>query len=91
MATNEYISEYKSEALLAKLRAATPSNSVEDCELCQLQNKIVCDHLTAEQYASLKTTKRTLATEADVAKGEDFWPLQPVLAISDYGWEAYTP
>ncbi|KAI0907350.1 hypothetical protein F4823DRAFT_23894 [Ustulina deusta] len=58
-------SAYKSEGLLAALRAATASNSAENCEVCQLQNKIVCDHLTAQQYASLKATKRTLATEGD--------------------------
>ncbi|KAI1295926.1 hypothetical protein F5Y03DRAFT_410367 [Xylaria venustula] len=65
MASNEYMPEYKSEALLAELRAAIPSNSVESYEVCQLQNKIVCDHLTTEQYASLKATKRTLTAETD--------------------------
>ncbi|KAI1275931.1 hypothetical protein F5Y07DRAFT_162209 [Xylaria sp. FL0933] len=57
---------YRSEALLAELRAAIPSNSVKDCEVCLLQNRIACVHLTDQQYASLKAGKRTLASEGDV-------------------------
>ncbi|KAI0424957.1 hypothetical protein F5Y09DRAFT_352828 [Xylaria sp. FL1042] len=57
---------YRSGALLASLRADIPSNPVENCEMCLLQNRIVCVHLTARQYASLKAGKRKLATEGEV-------------------------
>ncbi|GAW25392.1 hypothetical protein SAMD00023353_0503360 [Rosellinia necatrix] len=57
-------SPYKSERLLAELRAAasSDSDSVQDCEVCQLLHKTVCNHLTAEQYASLKAKKVATAT-----------------------------
>ncbi|KAH8160807.1 hypothetical protein CIB48_g7431 [Xylaria polymorpha] len=48
--------------LLAELRAATGSNA-DECDMCLIMNKIVCDHLTQADYASLKATKRTVATE----------------------------
>ncbi|KAI0550357.1 hypothetical protein F4679DRAFT_208574 [Xylaria curta] len=54
---------YKSAHLLAELRSATDTNDVEECEICQIQNRIVCVHLTDAQYASLKAGKRTVATE----------------------------
>ncbi|KAI1736451.1 hypothetical protein F4680DRAFT_261526 [Xylaria scruposa] len=54
---------YKSAYLLAELRSATDTNSVEKCEICQLHNRIVCVHSTDAQYASLKAKKRTVATE----------------------------
>ncbi|KAI0855629.1 hypothetical protein F4860DRAFT_452464 [Xylaria cubensis] len=54
---------YKSAHLLAELRSATDSNNIEECEICQLQNRIVCTHLTETQYASLKAAKRTIASE----------------------------
>ncbi|KAI1175001.1 hypothetical protein F4777DRAFT_598854 [Nemania sp. FL0916] len=54
---------YTQPALLASLRAASSSNAAEVCDTCQLQHKIVCTHLTEEQYSSLKATKRpTLAS-----------------------------
>ncbi|KAI0113640.1 hypothetical protein GGR51DRAFT_556788 [Nemania sp. FL0031] len=63
--------DYGSEAILAELRAAVSSNSAEECGMCLLLNKIECSHLTAEQYASLKATKRSMAAE-----GEEGFPLR---------------
>ncbi|KAI1197089.1 hypothetical protein F5X97DRAFT_324831 [Nemania serpens] len=54
---------YKSEVLLAELRAATSSNVAEECEMCDLQHKIACVHLTGDQYASLKAKKRRKADD----------------------------
>ncbi|KAI1165946.1 hypothetical protein F5B18DRAFT_649341 [Nemania serpens] len=54
---------YRSEALLAELRAATSSKAAEECDICQLQNNIVCVHLTEDQYASLKARKRSIADD----------------------------
>ncbi|KAI1754855.1 hypothetical protein F4782DRAFT_463607 [Xylaria castorea] len=54
---------YKSARLLAELRAGTDSNDIEECEVCQLQHRIVCAHLTETQYASLTAGKRTVAVE----------------------------
>ncbi|KAI1110664.1 hypothetical protein F5Y14DRAFT_465373 [Nemania sp. NC0429] len=54
---------YKSEVLLAQLRAARPSNAVEECEMCELQHKIVCEHLTEDQYALLKARKRRVSND----------------------------
>ncbi|KAI0436211.1 hypothetical protein F4803DRAFT_246697 [Xylaria telfairii] len=48
--------------LLAELREAMGSTT-DECDMCQLMNKIVCDHLTEAEYASLKATKRTVGTE----------------------------
>ncbi|KAI0869293.1 hypothetical protein GGS24DRAFT_166829 [Hypoxylon argillaceum] len=59
---------YNSEALLAGLRAATGSTEADECEMCNIQHRVVCHHLTVEQYASLKTTKRTLDTERHVLR-----------------------
>ncbi|KAI0469212.1 hypothetical protein F4859DRAFT_137541 [Xylaria cf. heliscus] len=55
--------EYRSIWLLSELRALTGSNDAEECEICELQHRIVCEHLTNAQYASLKAGKRTVATE----------------------------
>ncbi|KAI8948214.1 hypothetical protein F4801DRAFT_581636 [Xylaria longipes] len=59
----------KSRGLLAVLRAETGSNDAEECEMCELLHRITCAHLTKAQYASLKATKRTVASER--ARGGD--------------------
>lgn len=56
----------KLESLLHALRAEDPSNSVANCDVCQLMGRIVCPHLSEEQYALLKAGKRKLETENDI-------------------------
>jgi hypothetical protein len=58
---------YRSDILLAELRATASSSSTpaSECGTCQLQHRVVCTHLTEEQYASLKATKRAIAHQGE--------------------------